>query len=111
MSDHEHDRFLLEKEGKLIYGCVNPFCGHGDPALPHRWGVPMESDVVKLRVVSHKDRMLTLELTWKVDHLGHNKGEVMQVTIPDNLEDNKAEFNKIFHPEKEAKPILLGPFV
>ena len=49
---HEHDRFLYEKDGKLHYGCINPFCGHGDPALPNHWAVPMETDVVKLRLVS-----------------------------------------------------------
>jgi len=70
----------------------------------------METDVVKLRVISHKkgdppieEGELTLELTWKVDHAGHRAGEVMQVTMPDNLEDNKAEFEKIFHPEKKAE--------
>lgn len=98
--NHKHDRFLYEKNGELHYGCINPFCGHGNPALPNHWAVPMETDVVKLRLISHKDRRIALELTWKVDFLEHHKGEVMQVEMPDNLEANKAEFSRIFHSEK-----------
>lgn len=94
--DHKHDRFLYEKDVKLHYGCINPFCGHGNPALPNHWTVPMETDVVKLRVVSHEDRKLTLELTWKVDHLKHHQGEITAIVMPDNLEDNKKMFNEIF---------------
>ncbi len=102
MDDHKHDRFLYEKDDQLHYGCINPFCGHGNPALPNHWAVPMETDVVSLRLVSHKDREIVLEITWKRDFLGHHTGEIMPVSMPDNLEASKAEFDKIFHPEKYA---------
>ena len=98
--DHEHDRFLYAKEGKLHYGCINPFCGHGNPALPNHWTVPMETDVVKMLLVSHEDRKVIVELNWKEDFLEHHKGEIMQVTMPDNLPDNKTEFDKIFKPNQ-----------
>ncbi len=95
-TDHEHDRFLYEKDGNLHYGCINPFCGHGDPALPNRWKVPTETDCVKMRIISHEERKIFVELTWKIDHLGHKEGETQLITMPDNLEDDKAEFAKLF---------------
>lgn len=87
--DYEHDRFLYEKDGNLHFGCVNPFCGHGNPALPNHYRVPMETDTMTLKFISHKNRQVTLEAA-------------------DNLKACEEEFNKVFNPDK---PRTLPRFI
>jgi len=62
MGDFEHSRFLYAKDGFLHFGCVNPFCGHGDPALPNHWQIPMETNAIRIRLLSHKHRHVTFEI-------------------------------------------------
>lgn len=63
---HEHDRFLYEKDGYLHFGCINPFCGHGNPALPNHYKVPLDSEDVVMRLVKHEAGKLEIEVTAKV---------------------------------------------
>lgn len=108
MFDHEHDRYLYEEDEKLHFGCINPFCGHGDPALPNHYRVPMETDTMVLQVVSHQDRKLTLEATIKVDRGKYKTDQKVTIVADDNLEVCKEEFDKIFNPDK---PRTLPRFI
>ena len=65
MTDHEHDRFLSEEHTMFIFGCINPFCGHGSPALPKRYKIPKETNEVKLKLLSHLNRKVTMGVTIK----------------------------------------------
>lgn len=104
MFDHEHDRYLYEKDGSLHFGCINPFCGHGDPALPNHYQVPMETDTMALQVISHQDRKLTLEATIKETKGEFKEGQKVTLVADDNLEACKVEFDKIFNPQKPKLP-------
>ena len=67
---HEHDRFLGEREDALHFGCVNPFCGHGNPALPNHYKVPLESKDVTMKLLSHENDLLKIEVTPKDPQYG-----------------------------------------
>jgi hypothetical protein len=99
MDDHEHDRFLFMRNNELHYGCVNPYCGHGAPARRNHWAVPLETEGVKMRLLSHENRKTTLGLTWKINYGDYRKGDIIEVSVPDNLEDSKAAFARIFGQE------------
>ncbi len=62
---HEHDRFLGEREGALHFGCVNPFCGHGNPALPNHHKIPLDSKDVTMKLLSHENGKMRVEVTPK----------------------------------------------
>lgn len=106
--DYEHDRFLYESDGNLHFGCVNPFCGHGNPALPNHYKVPIETDTMTLRLVSHENRKVTLEATIKVDRGDFKAGQKVTLEAADNLEACKKEFDRVFNPDK---PRTLPRFV
>jgi len=95
VATHEHDRFLYEKDGALHFGCVNPFCGHGHPALPNHYRIPLETKELSMRLLSHKDRKVELELTRK-----DNGGQVV-LAAGDSLEECKEAFDQLFN-SKEA---------
>ena len=96
MAGHEHDRFLYERDSFLHFGCVNPFCGHGNPALPNHYRIPLETKELSMRLLSHKDRKVELELTRK-----DNGGQIV-LTAGDSLEECKKAFEQIFN-SKEAR--------
>ncbi len=60
---HEHDRFLYEGDGYLHFGCTNPFCGHGNPALPYHHKIPLNNKDVTMKLLSHKGGELKIEVT------------------------------------------------
>lgn len=62
---HEHDRFLEEKGGALHFGCINPFCGHGNPALPRHYEIPLDSKDVTMKLVNHGYGRMQIEVTPK----------------------------------------------
>lgn len=94
-SDHEHDRFLYKKDGFLHFGCINPFCGHGDPALPQHFEIPLNSKDVTMKLLTHKDRRLRIEVTPK--EAGW-KPAILE--CEDNLEACNEGFRKlIFNPQ------------
>lgn len=62
---HDHDRFLYEKDGSLHFGCVNPFCGHGDPALPKHYAIPLDSKDVTMKFLNHGFGRIQIEVTPK----------------------------------------------
>lgn len=92
----EHMAFLGEREGKLHFGCRNPFCGHGNPALPNHWEIPCETEDVTLKVISHKSGIVTFAVTPKRDAGKFKAGQPIALMANDNLEACKEEFNKIF---------------
>lgn len=92
---HEHDRFLGERDGNLIFGCVNPFCGHGNPALPKHYKIPLESKDVTMKLLEHGEGKLRLEVT--------PKDTTYSSTIlecEDNLEACGEGFNQLVFAEK-----------
>lgn len=91
MADHEHDRFLYEREGFLHFGCVNPFCGHGNPALPRHYKIPLETKELSIKLLSHKDRKVELGLTRK------DNGDQIVLTAGDSLEECKEAFDQLFN--------------
>ena len=62
---HEHDRFLYERDGALRFGCINPFCGHGNPRLPNHQKIPLDSKDVTMKLLSHGEGELKIEITPK----------------------------------------------
>lgn len=95
--NHAHDRYLYQKDGFLHFGCINPFCGHGDPALPHHYKVPLELKELSVRLLSHKDRKLKLEITRK------DTGGQAFLTAGDSLAECKEVFDQLFNT-KGGKP-------
>jgi hypothetical protein len=95
---HEHDRFLYSKDGKLHFGCINPFCGHGDPALPNHWEIPMETKSISIISAKHdkEHRLLSFEIRFKVDVGRFKKDDVIQLPCTDNLECCKITFGQLF---------------
>ena len=78
---HEHDRFLGERDGALHFGCTNPFCGHGNPALPNHYKIPLDSKDVTMELLSHKGGELKIEVTPK-----DARYQAAILTTEDNLE-------------------------
>lgn len=101
MFDYEHDRYLYEKDGFLHFGCINPFCGHGDPALPKHYKIHMEIPAMSLKVVSHQDRKLIIEATLKRDGDSFKAGTKVTIEADDNLDSCKEAFDRIFGSSKK----------
>ncbi len=87
---HEHDRFLYEDDGALHFGCINPFCGHGSPALPYHQKVPLNSKDVTMKLLSHKGGELKIEVTPK-----DTQYQSAILTAEDNLEACAGGFKKL----------------
>jgi len=96
MENFEHNRFLYVKDEKLHFGCVNPFCGHGDPALPHHWEVPLETESIRISLASHSDRQLDFEIHLKQDVGKHKAGEIIKLSCADNLPACQLAFRTFF---------------
>ena len=97
MSDHEHDRFLYQEDGYLHFGCVNPFCGHGNPALPKHYKVPQDSKDVAMQLLSHKHREMEIEV-WPKDE---SYGPAI-LKCADNLEACRERFKALQFPKREV---------
>lgn len=95
----EHMAFLGERDGCLHFGCRNPFCGHGNPALPNHWRIPCDVQDMTIKLVAHKDRKLTFEITPKRDAGKFKSGEPITLVADDNLEACKEEFDRVFEEE------------
>lgn len=93
MNDHEHDRFLMVRDDFFIFGCINPFCGHGDPPLPNSHKIPNETKKVTMKLLSHKDRKLEIEVTVK-----KNSNKTI-LACDDNLEACRDAFERIIMQE------------
>lgn len=100
--DHAHDRYLREEEGMLIFGCINPFCCHGSVGLPNQIKIPKETYNVRLKVLSHKDRFLELEVTLKKESGSHKIGDKVTLKCHDDLCSCKIQFEKSFPKETTA---------
>lgn len=91
---HEHDRFLYEGDGALNFGCVNPFCGHGDPALPRRHRIPLDNKDVTMKLLSHENGEMRVEVTPK-----DPQWQPAVMTCQDNLEECSNAFTRLqFEP-------------
>ena len=93
---HEHDRFLGEYEGALHFGCVNPFCGHGNPALPFHKKIPLDSEDVTMKLLSHENGMMKVEMKPQDPEYGS-----VILECEDNLAACGEAFGKLAFPEKE----------
>lgn len=80
MNNHEHDRFIQDENTTFIFGCINPFCGHGNPLLPNRYKVPKRTKEVEMKLLMHINRKLMIE----VRLLDTNKINIIE--CPDDLE-------------------------
>lgn len=87
---HAHDRYLYEMEGCLHFGCINPFCGHGDPALPNHYRVPLDSKDVIMRLLTHEQGILTIEVTPK-----DPQWSAATIICEDNLEACSVAFRSL----------------
>ena len=85
----KHSRFIQDEEHAFIFGCINPFCGHGSPALPNRYKIPKETNQIMMKLLSHRDRKLEIEVTIK-----ENGGKVILV-CDDNLKSCADAFANI----------------
>lgn len=92
----EHSRFLSVNDGFLQFGCINPFCGHGNPALPRHWSIPLETKSITISVVSHKDRLVTFAVFLKKSVRKHEAGETVELICADNLVACKTAFAELF---------------
>lgn len=92
---HEHDRFLFEKDGALHFGCINPFCGHGNPALPNHQKIPLDSKDVTMKLVSHEGREIKIEVTPK-----NTCYDSVILTTEDNLEACAEAFENLVFSKK-----------
>lgn len=97
MEDHAHDRFLGEWEGSLHFGCINPFCGHGNPALPRHYKIPLDSKDVMMKLVGHEDegRKVEIEVIPK-----DPKYRSVILRCDDNMEACSNGFNGLKFPER-----------
>lgn len=83
----------------MHFGCINPFCGHGNPALPHHWELPMNTKAMALKLVAHSrtNRRVIFKVTLKADSpTGLKAGAVRIITADDNLEACKTTFKQVF---------------
>jgi hypothetical protein len=94
--DFEHNRFLHVKDEAIYFGCINPFCGHGDPALPNHWKIPLETESIRITVASHLNRKVVFEIHLKTDVVNHKSGEIVKIVCADNLPACQLAFNKFF---------------
>lgn len=94
--DFEHNRFLYVCDGHVHFGCTNPFCGHGNPALPNHWEIPLETEGIRIVVASHLNRKVVFRVYLKKDVVNHKSGEVVEISCADNLPACQAVFQKFF---------------
>jgi len=87
---HEHDRFLYEEDGVLHFGCTNPFCGHGNPALPNHYKIPLDSKDLTMKLLSHQGGELKIEITPK-----DTQYQPVILTAEDNLEACAESFRNL----------------
>ena len=92
----EHMAFLGQRDGALYFGCRNPFCGHGNPALPNHWKIPYDTKDMTLKLISHEKGKVSFEVTPKKTAGKFQAGEPITVVADDNLPACKEEFDKIF---------------
>lgn len=91
-----HDRLLYEKDGKLHFGCDNPFCCHGNPGLPNHFTIPLETDELTMRLVSHdRGERVKIEFTPKVATETHEKGVPFEMECEDNFLAMGKAFEKL----------------
>jgi len=101
--DFEHNRLLYVLDGNIHFGCVNPFCGHGDPALPNHWEIPLETEAIRITVASHLNRKVVFEIHLKTDVANHKADEVVKITCDDNLPACQSAFRKFFSTGEISK--------
>lgn len=93
----EHNRFLYVGDERLHFGCVNPFCGHGNPALPNHWEIPIETEAIRIALVSHDSRQVVFNVYIKKSFANHKAGDVETVKCADNLPACQEAFKALFH--------------
>lgn len=93
----EHMAFLGVRDGKLHFGCRNPFCGHGNPALPNHWAIPCETDDMTVDLVSNKSGKVTFKITPKRSAGKLQAGVPVTITADANMESCRAEFERAFN--------------
>lgn len=94
---HEHDRLLNSKNGKLVFGCINPFCEHGDLDLPNRWEILMETSSVTVSVRHDpKNRIAHFDVYLKTNVGKHYKGKFAQFDCQDDLVSCRTAFHDFF---------------
>lgn len=103
--DFEHNRFLYVRNGSMHFGCINPFCGHGDPALPRHWAIPLETEAIRISLASHRDRKVTFEIHLKKDIANHKTGEIVKLVCADNLVDCQTTFGNFFSGKEKGEQL------
>lgn len=94
--DDEHNRFLFIRDGYMHFGCINPFCCHGNPGIPNHWELPMDIPEMTITLVLHKDRQVVFSVTLKRDVAKFKKGDSVEIFAADNLSSYAEEFKRIF---------------
>ena len=89
------DIFLYEKEGKFHFGCGNPFHLHGNLGLPEHFTIPTETEEVSMKLLSHDNGIVKIEITPKVDKENAVKGEPFIVEAEGNFAALGAEFDRL----------------
>ena len=76
----------------LHFGCANPFCGHGDPALPLHYEVPLDNTDMTIKLLSHEDGKLKIEVAPK-----NSQYPTKTIECDDNLEACSNAFEEAFN--------------
>jgi hypothetical protein len=101
MPQLRHSAFLNVRDGKLHFGCENPFCCHGNPGLPYHWSLPLESGGFKMEFVSHEPhKALRLRVTLLLAGGGLPAGTSRDLECVDELAACEAAFTALW-PEIE----------
>jgi hypothetical protein len=103
---NQHDRFLFCKEGKMHFGCLNPFCMHGNPGLPNYWALPMETKQLKVEIIQHTPGNYNIDGTIEIAMMVKGTDEKRIIKCSDNLEACSNEFEKVFLEAKDAESNL-----
>ena len=86
MLSTRHDAFLKVENGVLYFGCENPFCCHGNPGLPNRWRIPLESKGFKMELLEHvRGERLRIRMTTQIERCGLPAGTCHILECEDTL--------------------------
>lgn len=94
--DFEHNRFLFVKDEKMVFGCINPFCRHGNLGLPRHWKIPMITDSVNINIIHHQNRQIAFHICLKKNVGKHKAEETVEITCADNFDACKSAFADLF---------------
>lgn len=97
-----HEAFLNQDNEYFYFGCRNPFCGHGNPALPNRARVRKEAQGYSVSLVSHQGKRCVFNLTLKLSVGEFKIGDVIPFEVDDNLPAFEEALQKSLEPLQKA---------